>query len=297
MRAAISLPSTEEKLGGIMGAICSRRAGIGRRLTANARAQRDPTRSTLLRKQYVSEIRKRYTRVGTAVRDLVVNQDALGLAGGRRAGLFAESPLGGDGDTLTAFDTWLMGIMAAEFDGDWQERYVRAAYMRGLALANGYAVAAGVPAFDSPDYLLTLPPYNSRYLLHLSQQRANLKQNTENARNKMVVALGAILLMPQIGSMEANRWLQNELKKYGRIRGEALARTGVVSVLNDAILDRLEAVGFKNVTPAVEFTTVGDERVCPTCAALDGRVYSIKEARGVIPVHISCRCSWLPFIK
>jgi hypothetical protein len=33
---------------------------------------------------------------------------------------------------------------------------------------------------------------------------------------------------------------------------------------------------------------------CPLCEPLDGVVLTIKEARGLIPRHPSCRCSWIP---
>lgn len=31
---------------------------------------------------------------------------------------------------------------------------------------------------------------------------------------------------------------------------------------------------------------------CPQCLPLDGQVFTIKEARGLIPRHVNCRCSW-----
>jgi SPP1 gp7 family putative phage head morphogenesis protein len=44
----------------------------------------------------------------------------------------------------------------------------------------------------------------------------------------------------------------------------------------------------------VELVTAGDLRVCPMCQGLNGKVYTIKEARGLIPVHPQCRCAWVP---
>ena len=45
-----------------------------------------------------------------------------------------------------------------------------------------------------------------------------------------------------------------------------------------------------------EFQTAGDDRVCPQCAALNGEIYKVEDARGVIPVHPRCRCNWLPVV-
>lgn len=43
---------------------------------------------------------------------------------------------------------------------------------------------------------------------------------------------------------------------------------------------------------AAEFTTQGDDKVCPECELLAGEEYTVDEARGVIPVHPNCRCTW-----
>jgi len=50
------------------------------------------------------------------------------------------------------------------------------------------------------------------------------------------------------------------------------------------------------VKKEVELSTAGDERVCATCEGLEGETYTIDEARGVIPLHPLCRCSWIPVI-
>lgn len=44
----------------------------------------------------------------------------------------------------------------------------------------------------------------------------------------------------------------------------------------------------------VALETAGDDDVCPECERLEGRVYTVRAARGVIPVHPRCRCSWVP---
>jgi hypothetical protein len=36
---------------------------------------------------------------------------------------------------------------------------------------------------------------------------------------------------------------------------------------------------------------------CPKCEHLEGNVYSLDEASGIIPVHPQCRCCWLPYIE
>ncbi|HYE70379.1 MAG TPA: minor capsid protein [Aquabacterium sp.] len=46
------------------------------------------------------------------------------------------------------------------------------------------------------------------------------------------------------------------------------------------------------VTALVEYQDARDDRVCPLCAGLHGRIFTVEQARGVIPRHPRCRCSW-----
>lgn len=79
-------------------------------------------------------------------------------------------------------------------------------------------------------------------------------------------------------------------------RARRLARTEVIRNYNEAALTRFERNNISEVGGKAEWSTAGDSRVCPICAALDGSVYSIKKARGRIPQHPNCRCTWLPVI-
>lgn len=68
-------------------------------------------------------------------------------------------------------------------------------------------------------------------------------------------------------------------------------------------LDAFEELGVEEVGADVEFTTVAGSgasekemirlRVCPKCRKNAGLVFTITEARGVIPVHPRCRCRWV----
>lgn len=55
--------------------------------------------------------------------------------------------------------------------------------------------------------------------------------------------------------------------------------------LNTAIIVRTTPKG-----AWLKFHTVHDERVCPICAAYDGKVYYPSEAWFILPVHPNCRC-------
>ncbi len=77
-------------------------------------------------------------------------------------------------------------------------------------------------------------------------------------------------------------------------RAVILARSEIIRAHAQAQLQEFENWGVAGVTAAAEFRTAGDTRVCPLCAPIDGRVYTIEQARNIIPVHPQCRCAWLP---
>ena len=77
-------------------------------------------------------------------------------------------------------------------------------------------------------------------------------------------------------------------------RAERIARTEITRAHAEGQLDALEDLGVTEVGVMVEWSTAGDDRVCPICSALDGVVLTIKEARGILPRHPSCRCAHIP---
>jgi len=58
----------------------------------------------------------------------------------------------------------------------------------------------------------------------------------------------------------------------------------------DGQLDAFDGEGVGQV----QWQTAGDARVCDQCAPREGAVYSLAEARGLLPHHPNCRCGWIP---
>jgi len=77
-------------------------------------------------------------------------------------------------------------------------------------------------------------------------------------------------------------------------RARVIARTEIIRAHAEGQLDAMEAMGLEDVGVMVEWSTAGDDRVCPLCSPLDGVVMKIKEARGLIPRHPNCRCAHIP---
>lgn len=71
-----------------------------------------------------------------------------------------------------------------------------------------------------------------------------------------------------------------------------IARTESTRVAAEAYLDKMEAAGIEKV----RFVANQDSRLCPDCEELNGKVYRIDQARGMIPTHVNCRCLWTAVI-
>lgn len=72
-----------------------------------------------------------------------------------------------------------------------------------------------------------------------------------------------------------------------------VARTEINGAYNKGRLDGFKQTG---VVDRVQFSTSPDERLCPICAVLEGTVYTLEQAVGVIPQHANCRCQWIPLL-
>jgi len=75
---------------------------------------------------------------------------------------------------------------------------------------------------------------------------------------------------------------------HDKERSKLIARTEIIRLANEGNLMRIEEEGGDKV----EFISAPEDgRLCKTCKEHDGKIFSIKEARGMIPIHVNCRCT------
>lgn len=85
-----------------------------------------------------------------------------------------------------------------------------------------------------------------------------------------------------------------EATGFGLRRAENVARTEIVRAHAEGQLDGFEMMGVDELGVMAEVVSTPDGKTCAECAALEGQTFTIEEARGMIPVHPSCRCAWIP---
>ncbi len=275
-------------------------------------ARRDPTRTATLRQRYVGEVRRHFAALKALVVRTVEGNDALGL-GERPLGVmqarpatrydFPSDPAG----KAQAFMDWLYDAADREIlevterdgrkivsHGDWQNVYVRSAYGSGVDQASAAARRAGI---EVPEYSLSAVfnrPIHADLLAMLYTRNYNELRGITEAMGQQIARTLAEGMGQGVGPREMARMINDRVDAVGVYRATVMARTEVIHAHAEATLNRYQEFGIEGVTAEIEFSTSGDDRVCDICAGLEGKVYTLAEARGVIPVHPQCRCTWLP---
>ena len=72
-----------------------------------------------------------------------------------------------------------------------------------------------------------------------------------------------------------------------------VARTETARGFIEGKLDGYRQTG---VVAKVQFVVTPDERLCPACSILEGAEFKLVDAGGIIPVHPSCRCTFIPLV-
>ncbi len=136
---------------------------------------------------------------------------------------------------------------------------------------------------------IILQPTNlkSKELLHKSINQSILTHNS-SAKQRLLAGMSQGLLANHSKKqlMEMVKLEINKNKNYLK----TVVRTETVKAYNETILDVYESNGIDTVTSLVEWTTANNP--CPICSSYKGQLFTLTEARGKLPQHMNCRCSW-----
>lgn len=285
----------------------------------------DPTRMGTLRKQWEADFGKRLRGISSDIRASIKTNDALAISVNEE---LPEDAFEGQSvpEKSDNFDNWLLALLALYLlrrpqqfvQGElvsvfWADTYIDTAYTRGMSRAAGQIVGkTSIPIFPDPVDPMGQPVH--REAVYLLRKRAFSAVKTLS--DDMAAAMSQIVasgLTDGLTNAQITKLLLNEIKKQKNLgdlarydslgrkwkadrRAKMIVNTEISRAYNEAVLNVYEQMGITSVKGVAEFvfTTVGDARVCPVCASLEGTVFSIRDARGVIPVHPLCRCFWTP---
>lgn len=267
----------------------------------------DPTRTTALRKKYEADMVRRFKRVRKQIPDRLEAVMSSGLRTNARADGF-EFTL--DGRKIADFMDWLESTAAREIFGvekgtsvsqsasrSWQNIYLRSAYQKGVALAASQMRKGAIEVADRwITAAFSRPIHADRVGIVYARSYSALKGVTSAMGNAIgrVLAEGAALGR---APAEIAKDIVDRVDKIGITRARMIARTEIINSHAEASLNSYAEAGLEGVNVQSEFATANDNKVCPECQELEGKVYTIAEARGVIPVHPACRCAWIPVVS
>lgn len=270
---------------------------FGKRMTS----RRDPTNTTAIRVKFDRDIVRRLNALKKAIRLFLIEQDQLGL----KQNAFEY---GSSSAKVGAFQRWLdrqvkAGLLETSTGtakgtsgaGSWANVYVRAAYDKGVRTSGNNLKRGGMVVKDRfIDAAFNRPIHIDAVGLIYTRTYTDLEGITASMGARMSSTLAQGIATGQ-GVREISKGLE-AIADMTKDRARRIARTEVIRAYADATLNTFSEVGINDVNAEVEFSTAGDMDVCPQCDSLNGKVYTVSSAAGVIPVHPNCRCAWLPVV-
>lgn len=199
---------------------------------------------------------------------------------------------------LKAFQDWLKSRfqeqLASSGEKDVWEAYIRDGFAKGAGRA--FQDTRGLPPEKGErlgfyrgsreEFLRSAfnrPESADKAKLLASRTLDELNNVTQDMATKMTRVLTDGLVQGR-GPREVAADLADEVD-VGRDRALTIARTEFIRAHAEGQLTAMELLGVEEVGAAIEWSTAGDEAVCPLCEPLEGVVLKIDEARGMLPRH------------
>lgn len=276
--------------------------------------KKDPTRTSLIRQKWMVDIRRRVNKLRAAVNAFFLQHDALGLKERKSFITLAEPQprqfqFHTDPDKLTAFNQWFKEQVDADLlsfipstapgpQGPWTKGYVESAYKKGML--NAYIAAKKA----KPEFIA-----DNKFFDQSKEQflRDSFNQPETLSKVQLLATRSFELLKgvsAQMGS-EMNRILAegiadgdnpaviakdmtDRIEEISDNRAMTIARTETIYAHAEGQLDSFDELGVKQLGLQAEWSTAGDDRVCPECSDMEGEIFDVDDAHGLIPLHPNC---------
>jgi hypothetical protein len=269
----------------------------------------DPSHTKFLRDSFEKQIRKVYA----AIEKEILSE----ISGGAfRLGMPA-TVFESHATRVKQFKTWLEKLLDDAFmrtdatGNPWWVDYVNRGYKSGVLRAyhesrreildpTAQLVLGDTGLLSFPFSLHGPASYadallkQRKILRRLEMLREGIEHNFADIASSLSSQSGRIVidaLHRNVAPRTLARTLAANLERSLKKRGIPLSHAEVVRFHADGELDGFENLGADRLRLDVEWKTMEDP--CPKCAAMAGEVFPIEEARGVIPLHPQCRCSWV----
>jgi SPP1 gp7 family putative phage head morphogenesis protein len=296
----------------------------------------DPTHTTILRNSFSRDIMKRFRELASVIKTSINTNDCFALKGDlitrnqMQPAQWQEFSYRSSQEKMTRFMEWLLiqvniGILSInDFDQlrnnvniAWFVRYLHEAYQKGVIRARYELRKAkyNVPSIDETGGI-SIVMSGSRHMDKLGLLYSSVFHDLQGITDQMDAAIGRVLAndLSTIGDasllsrkitaiIDGNDFedlgLALLLGRFMSIeqRANILARTAIVRVHHVATVAEYTNWDIENVTIIGEWQTAGDSKVCPKCAALEGKEFPLSVIEGMLPAHPLCRCIAIPKVK
>lgn len=275
----------------------------------------DPSRTALLRRKFQAEMQRRFKSISKAIDVLFIKEKLLGekrkmIAFNLDQGefLFASNP-----NKVRMFRKWLqeqinngvLTVVGGIKGQPWTATYVISAYRQGIMRA--YTDVHKPELSKTPQWYggakeqflrdAFLQPVMMSQVEMLAMRAFDQLQGVTQDMSKQMGLILADGLANGKSPITIAREMKNTITKLTKTRALLIARTEIIRAHAEGQLDGFGLLKIYKVSAEVEFTTAGDLLVCPKCADLEGKVFTLEAARGIIPIHCNCRCSWNGIIE
>jgi SPP1 gp7 family putative phage head morphogenesis protein len=288
-------------------------------LVTNARQARrvsgfrlDPTRTTSISRAFTRDMEARAKALTWSINKFVGTEDSFGLAPKKNLSFNArEYEFLTNPSKLKTFMSWLKSQIDKSLlwlepgETPWTAKYVNSAYRKGVTNAHSAVnvkdLTKGADFVKGSQAQFLRDAFSSPEQLSKVQMLATRSfENIRGITGPMAAKLNTILadgiakgLSPKQMAKQMTEQMDISLS-----RARTIARTEVIHAHAEGQLDSLKALGVESVGVQAEWITAGDGKVCPTCEELSAKSpYTVTKARGMIPAHPNCRCSWIPYIN
>ena len=268
----------------------------------------DPSHTTMLRKKYMADMKRRFAKISRAIQELIVEDDALGLITSKPLTFQQQVSkqawrFKSDANKLKEYRRWLQQQIDAKIltvhavsGQPWTATYAESAYRKGMMKAytqvHKQALAGDVAFYEGgkAQFLreaFASPVSLSKIELMYTRAFDELKGVTSVMGQQMSRILTAGMIKGD-GPRAIARELRKNVAIITKRRALVIARTEVIYAHAEGQLDAFERLGVKELGLMAEWMTAGDDRVCENCGALEGRIFTVEEARGMLPLHPNC---------
>lgn len=262
----------------------------------------DPTRTTMIRRRFETDMKRRFDKFKRALWSLIVEEDAFGLTPRKPLVLHQRYAALMTPQQLEEFRRWVQGqvdqgILGRTRPGEpnWLQQYISESYEKGQGRAFDDAMKKyGYGGQAPPEYYqgsrdqflrdaFRNPASVERVELLASRSFTDLKNVTEGMSTQLSRTLTDGIIQGR-SPREVGRELNKVVDGY-KNRGLTIARTETIRAHADGQLEALKQLGVEEVGVMVEWSAAADDLVCDLCRELDGAVFKLQEAQAIIPRH------------